>query len=177
MIKRTIFAAALLALPAAAHADDLTAESRPAAPAAARDGDGVPDQLDAEQRTGYRRVFAAIRAGQWADAQIQLDGMKPGLLHPLARAEIYTAKNSPQVDIESIMTLLTEAPDLPQAEQLVRIDEAPVVLVPGRQTPSERPLVVATIDVGQPRRNHAPVSTTRRLPSASSMTPKLWGRR
>jgi uracil-DNA glycosylase len=30
-----------------------------------RDGDGIPDQLDADQRAGYRAVFAAIRAGQW----------------------------------------------------------------------------------------------------------------
>ncbi|WBY08367.1 lytic transglycosylase domain-containing protein [Sphingomonas sp. 7/4-4] len=73
MIKRTILAAALLALPAAAHADDLTADARPAAPSTMRDGDGVPDQLDADQRAGYRRVFAAIRAEQWTDAQLQLD--------------------------------------------------------------------------------------------------------
>lgn len=124
MIKRTILTVALLALPAAAQADDLTAETRPSAPAAVRDGDGVPDQLDADQRSGYRRVFAAIRAGQWADAQLQLDAMKPGPLHALARAEIYTARNSPKVDVMAIMALLAEAPDLPQAEQLVRMAKA-----------------------------------------------------
>lgn len=127
MIKRTIIAAALLALPATAHASDLadlTAEARPAAPAAAREGDGVPDQLDAEQRSGYRRVFAAIRAGQWADAQLQLDAMKPGPLHALARAELYTAKDSPKVELSAILSLLAEAPDLPQAEQLVRMAKA-----------------------------------------------------
>jgi soluble lytic murein transglycosylase-like protein len=124
VITRTIIAAALLALPATAHADDLTADGHTNAPAAVRDGDGVPDQLDAEQRTGYRKVFAAIRAGQWSDAQLQLDSMKPGLLHALARAEIYTAKDSPKVEVTSIMTLLGEAPDLPQAEQLVRMAKA-----------------------------------------------------
>jgi soluble lytic murein transglycosylase len=33
-----------------------------------------------------------------ADAQLQLDSMKPGPLHAIARAEIYTAKNSPKVE-------------------------------------------------------------------------------
>ncbi|MDP5278617.1 lytic transglycosylase domain-containing protein [Sphingomonas sp. DG1-23] len=125
MIKRTIFAAALLALPAAAHADDLTVDGRASnAPAAARDGDGIPDQLDSDQRSGYRKVFAAIRAGQWTDAQLQLDSMKPGPLHALARAELYTAKGSPKVELPAIMALLSEAPDLPQAEQLVRMAKA-----------------------------------------------------
>ena len=92
-----------------------------AAPAAARDGDGIPDQLDGEQTATYRRVFAAIRAGQWADAQLTLDGMKPGPLHAIARAELFTAKNSPKVELAPLMALLAEAPELPQAEQLARL--------------------------------------------------------
>ncbi|WP_150125426.1 lytic transglycosylase domain-containing protein [Sphingomonas sp. LM7] len=124
MIKRTILAAALLALPVAAHADDDTADNRPASAAAVRDGDGVPDQLDSEQRSGYRKVFAAIRAQQWSDAQLQLDSMKPGPLHAIARAQLYTAAKSPKVDLAPIMALLSEAPDLPQAEQLVRMAKA-----------------------------------------------------
>ena len=135
MIKRTIIAVALLALPATAHADDLTADTRPAAPAAVRDGDGVPDQLDAEQRAGYRRVFAAIRAEQWTDAQLQLDAMKPGPLHALARAELYTAKDSPKVELPQILALLAEAPDLPQAEQLVRMAKRAARSTPRRFPP------------------------------------------
>ncbi|AQR75700.1 lytic transglycosylase [Sphingomonas sp. LM7] len=119
-----MLAAALLALPVAAHADDDTADNRPASAAAVRDGDGVPDQLDSEQRSGYRKVFAAIRAQQWSDAQLQLDSMKPGPLHAIARAQLYTAAKSPKVDLAPIMALLSEAPDLPQAEQLVRMAKA-----------------------------------------------------
>ena len=48
------------------------------------------------QRDGYRAVFAAIRAQQWTNAQIGLDSMKPGPLHAIARAELYTAKGSPK---------------------------------------------------------------------------------
>jgi soluble lytic murein transglycosylase len=117
---RILLAAALLGAPAAAHADTLAADGSAAA-APVRQGDGIPDQLDADQREAYRKVFAAIRAGQWADAQLQLDAMKPGLLHAIARAELYTAKDSPKVDLPPLLALLAEAPELPQADQLARM--------------------------------------------------------
>lgn len=121
-------AAALIALPASARAEDdsasaTTAGATASVPASApvRDGDGIPDQLDASQRAGYRAVFAAIRAERWIDAQIQLDSMKPGPLHAIARAQLYTAKNSPRVEGGPLAALVAEAPELPQAEQLVRL--------------------------------------------------------
>ena len=125
---RVFLTAALVMLPAAANAKDdgaaaaaATPGARAAVAAPVREGDGIPDQLDADQRAGYRAVFAAIRAERWIDAQIQLDSMKPGPLHTIARAELYTAKNSPRVEGEPLIALLAEAPELPQAEQLVRL--------------------------------------------------------
>jgi soluble lytic murein transglycosylase-like protein len=145
---RIVIAATLLALPitAHAHADDsivaanelsvpaarlnfekLTAvteaKSTPARPLM-RDGDGIPDQLDADQRAGYRTVFAAIRTGRWADATIALAAMKPGPLHAIARAELYTARNSPKVELPALMALLAEAPELPQADQIRRMAQS-----------------------------------------------------
>ncbi len=81
----------------------------------------IPDQLDAGQREAYKSVFAAIRDGKWTDAQIQLDTMKPGPLHAIARAEMYTAKGSPKVEMEPLVALLNEAPELPEAEQIARL--------------------------------------------------------
>nr|WP_233130662.1 lytic transglycosylase domain-containing protein [Sphingomonas jeddahensis] len=81
----------------------------------------IPTQLSAEQRTQYRAVFAAIREGRWQDAQIGLDTMATGPLHSYARAELYTAKGSPRVEMEPLVRLLTEAPELPQAETLARL--------------------------------------------------------
>ncbi|WP_404338731.1 lytic transglycosylase domain-containing protein [Sphingomonas sp. MMS12-HWE2-04] len=121
MNLRYILAAAALILPAAAHADDSGATAGGGAPAMVRDGDGIPDQLDSDQRDGYRKVFAAIHASRWSDAQLQLDSMKPGPLHAIARAELYTAKDSPKVELAPILALLAEAPELPQAEQLARM--------------------------------------------------------
>jgi len=94
---------------AAAH----SAEAQRAANAAL-----IPAQLDAEQRAGYRSVFQSIRDQRWQDAQIQLDSMKPGPLHAMARAEMLTAKGSPKADLDPLMKLLSEAPELPQAQQI-----------------------------------------------------------
>jgi soluble lytic murein transglycosylase-like protein len=125
---RILLAAALLAstaLTAAAHADapgttNSHADDGAGAPAL-REGDGIPEQLDSDQKAGYRKVFAAIRAERWQDAQIQLDSMKPGPLHSIARAELYTAKNSPKVELAPLVQLISDAPELPQAEQLSRM--------------------------------------------------------
>ncbi|WP_443026962.1 lytic transglycosylase domain-containing protein [Sphingomonas sp. GB1N7] len=79
---------------------------------------GIPDQLDAGQREEYRTLFALIRDQKWQDAQLLLASMKPGPLHAIARAELLTAKGSPKADLDPLMKLLAEAPELPQAQQL-----------------------------------------------------------
>jgi soluble lytic murein transglycosylase-like protein len=105
--------------PAAAHA----AEPGVSAPTTVErvEGDGVPDQLDEGQRAAYRAIFASIRAERWTDAQLQLDAMRPGPLHALVRAELFTAKNSPKAAAEPLLALLAEAPELPHAAQLARL--------------------------------------------------------
>ena len=110
MTAKFILACTLALAPlAAAHA----AEAQRATSAAL-----IPVQLDAEQRAGYRGVFQSIRDQKWQDAQIQLDSMKPGPLHAMARAEMLTAKGSPKADLDPLMKLLSEAPELPQAQQI-----------------------------------------------------------
>ena len=111
----------------------------------------IPGQMDAAQREGYRTVFAAIRDGKWTDAQLQLDAMKPGPLHAIARAELYTAKGSPKVAVEPLVALLNEAPELPQAVQLARMAQ-------GRGAVDLPPLPVAQRLIwqdGAPRRVRA----------------------
>jgi soluble lytic murein transglycosylase-like protein len=88
----------------------------------------------------WRGVFDAIDAGNWASAQAGISALPRGTLTPVARAELYTAKGSPQVDLASIQALLAEAPELPQADQLARLaiargaTEAPLIV-------PERPVV------------------------------------
>ena len=106
--------AILLALPVAAHA----AGEPPAEVATAPRG-VIPPQLDAEQRAGYRAIFASIRDKKWQDAHLQLASLKPGPLHAIARAEMLTAKGSPKAELDPLAKLLAEAPELPQARQIL----------------------------------------------------------
>ena len=69
----------------------------------------------------WRGVFDAIRAQQWASAQAGIAALPASPLTPVAKAELYTARNSPRVELAPLLALLTEAPDLPQAEQLLRM--------------------------------------------------------
>ena len=85
---------------------------------------GIPAQLSPEQRGSYRAVFAALRDSRWSDAQIGLDSMTPGPLHAYARAELFSAKGSPRADGEAVARLLVEAPELPQADALLRLARA-----------------------------------------------------
>lgn len=117
MKRHLLFAAIALSVPAIAHAGDRDADRS----AQREAGDGVPAQLDTDQRNGYRAAFTAIRESRWTDAQIALDSMKTGPLHAIARAELYLAKGSPKVELAPILELLAQAPELPQGEQLARL--------------------------------------------------------
>lgn len=85
----------------------------------------------------WREVFDAIRAGNWAGAQAGIAALPPSVLTPVAKAELYTARGSPTVDLPRLQALLLEAPDLPNADQLARLAAtrgatAPLLVVPTR---------------------------------------------
>ena len=69
----------------------------------------------------WRGVFDAIDSGNWASARAGIATLPQGVVTPLAKAELYTAKGSPTVDLASLQAVLAEAPELPQAEQLARM--------------------------------------------------------
>lgn len=96
----------------------------------------------------WRGIFSAIDAGDWEGARLGLAAMPAGPLKPYAMAKLFAARGSPVAALADITALLTEAPELPQAEQLSRLAvtrgavQAPAVYLP-------RP----TIPLGQaPRR-------------------------
>jgi soluble lytic murein transglycosylase-like protein len=87
----------------------------------------------------WRGVFDAIDAGNWASAQAGINALPRSVLTPLAKAELYTAKGSPTVDLASLQALIAEAPELPQANQLAsmairRGATTPVLVIPERPT-------------------------------------------
>ncbi len=87
---------------------------------AAIDGNAM---LDRGERQVYQRIFADIRAGNWEAAQGAIAGAPRGILHPVARAELYLAPGSPVVPVEQLEALLREAPDLPGARRLMGLAE------------------------------------------------------
>jgi soluble lytic murein transglycosylase-like protein len=69
----------------------------------------------------WREVFDAIRAENWASAQAGIAALPPDILTPVGKSELYTAKGSPQVDLQSLQNLIALAPELPDADQLARM--------------------------------------------------------
>ena len=66
----------------------------------------------------WRGVFDAIDAGNWTSARAGIAALPQSILTPVATAELYTAKDSPVVDLASLQTLIAQAPELPEADQL-----------------------------------------------------------
>jgi soluble lytic murein transglycosylase len=137
----------------------------PAAPALAEDGAGVPAQLSVEQRSSYREIFAAIRAGDWIGAAARLDSLPDGPLQNAARAELYLAKGSPRVELPQLLPVLERAPEMPKAEQIYRLAQTR-----GATALPPLPPAQALVWVGsQPRRERA--SATRNDPAAAALEP------
>jgi soluble lytic murein transglycosylase-like protein len=147
--------AAALALPAApAFADD-----------GARSSESRSPGLTAEQRQGYREVFAAIRAMDWLGASARLAAMPEGPLHDVARAELFTAKGSPKVELPELLPVLQRAPEMPKAEQLARLASTR-----GATELPSLPTAEKLVWVGsQPRRSRA--EATKGDPAAAELEP------
>ena len=124
-----ILAAALSGATAPAFAAPLP--QSPALNAAQIPRGAIPRQLSPAEREGYRRVFASIRAADWSAAAARLDAMPEGLLHSFARAELYLAKGSPKVELDSLLALIGKASDLTQMSRLAQL--APYSPVGGRR--------------------------------------------
>ena len=84
-------------------------------------------------------MFDAIDTGNWRSAQAGIAALPRSVLTPLARAELYTARGSPVVDLGSLQALIAEAPELPQADQLAAIAEKRGAITPPLTIP-EKPI-------------------------------------
>jgi len=122
-------------------------QAKPAQPAPARPTTVQPPVVQAppvatvQVPKDWRGVFDAIDAGNWASARAGIATLPPSILTPVAKAELYTAKNSPPVDLASLQALVAEAPELPQADQLAAMAVKRGALVP-LQTIAEKPTYV-----------------------------------
>jgi len=89
----------------------------------------------------WRGVFDAIDAGDWPNARAGIAALPSSVLTPVAKAELFTAKGSPVVDLASLQSLLAEAPDLPEADQLAALAIKRGALA-APQTVPEKPVYV-----------------------------------
>ena len=123
------------------------AQQQPSTPPAAQSApDATPSLPTAKPVTApkdWRGVFDAIDAGNWSSAQAGIATLPRSVLTPLAKAELYTAKGSPVVDLASLQALIAEAPELPQADQL-----AAMAVKRGALTPPLIMIEKPTISIG-----------------------------
>ena len=143
-LKLIFCASVALASPALAQEDDPLA---PLDPATATEQPAAPSQSTTTPEPvlppppppkvipkDWRGVFTAINQGDWEAARLGIDGLPNGPLKPYAKAELYTAKGSPKVELGPLLAVVTEAPELPQAAQLQRM----VMLMPSTMQPITR---------------------------------------
>ena len=69
----------------------------------------------------FAMVFTAIKQQRWDDAQAMIASAPDGPLNAMARAELYLAAGSPKVELGPLLSLINDAPYLPQADQLSRL--------------------------------------------------------
>ncbi|HEU0133276.1 MAG TPA: lytic transglycosylase domain-containing protein, partial [Allosphingosinicella sp.] len=158
---RFLLLAAALSLPAApAFAADSGASGETAS-----SGGAASAALSPEQRSVYREVFAAIRAGDWAGASARLAAAPEGPLHDAARAELFLAKGSPKAELPDLLSILERAPEMPKAEQIARL-----ALTRGATEVPALPEAQKLVWVGsQPRRSRA--EATKGDPAAAQLEP------
>ena len=94
-----------------AHADPTLV-----APQGSIDAEAAVSPLSAQDT--YRALFAALRASNWLEAQSRIASLdKDDPVRSVALAELYTAKNSPKVELFDLLDLLNKASWLPDADQ------------------------------------------------------------
>ncbi len=117
MKLRLALTTALISLPfTPALADDGTIIYNSAA--VAKD---IPSQIKRSHSQHYRSLFGAMQANNWNEAKKLIDNAPSSPLKPIAQAEYFLDVNSPRAELGPLLTLVNEAPHIPQAAQLGRL--------------------------------------------------------
>lgn len=81
----------------------------------------IPSQLKRSQSEHYRAIFKAMDGKQWDAAKNLIANAPTGPLKSIAQAEYFLDVNSPRAELGPLLTLVNEAPQIPQAAQLGRL--------------------------------------------------------
>ncbi|WP_068076359.1 lytic transglycosylase domain-containing protein [Novosphingobium lentum] len=85
------------------------------------DRTAVPTLLTKDDRSYYTSLFGAIDKGDWTMVQALFAQRPDGPLHAVARAQYYLAASSPKAELPALTQLLSQAPDMPWADQIARL--------------------------------------------------------
>ena len=81
----------------------------------------IPSQLKRNQSAHYRAVFRAMQSNEWDTAKNLIEKAPNGPLKSIAQAEYFLDANSPRAELGPLLSLVNDAPHIPQAEQLGRL--------------------------------------------------------
>lgn len=80
--------------------------------------------LSRSEREAYREIFSDIHNRRWESAAERLERAPRGVLHPVARTELYLAAGSPRVELEPLRALINDFPDLPDAQRILTLAQS-----------------------------------------------------
>jgi len=81
----------------------------------------LPSFLSSKDKKKFDAIFTSIEKERWEEAKQAIKKAPKGPLRYMAQAELYLAAGSPRVEREDLLSLLNNAPYLPQADQLSRL--------------------------------------------------------
>lgn len=81
----------------------------------------VPSQIKKSHSNHYRALFGAMESRNWDQAKNLIEKAPSSPLKSIAQAEYFLDVNSPRAELGPLLTLVNEAPHIPQAEQLGRL--------------------------------------------------------
>jgi soluble lytic murein transglycosylase len=117
-VKTSIWAIAASAL--ALHIGVAHADPTLVPPQSSADAQNAVSPLSVQDT--YRALFAALRSSNWDEAKTRIGALdKDDPVRAVALAELYTAKNSPKVELFDLLDLLNRASWLPDIDQLSRM--------------------------------------------------------
>ena len=90
----------------------------------------LPVLLSTEDRAFYGQLFADIDGKAWDRVETALAARPDGPLHGYAQAKYYLDPASPQIDLARLTAWLEKYPDLPQANEILRVATARGLVTP-----------------------------------------------
>lgn len=154
-VKQTFIA--MTAVISAMHVGAARAETPSSLTSQTDSATATADVQPLRGKDAYRAFFAAMRSQNWAEAKSRALGLdEDDPVRAVALSELYTARNSPRVELFDLLDLLNKASWVPDADQLGKLAQKR-----GAQMLPDGPQVRKLMYLGSaPRRRYLPTVKT-----------------